>query len=473
MNMRRKNTILTLLINAVLIINMLTVNAFAAEPPDIKAKSGILIEREMGKVLYEKNADLKVYPASITKVLTAILFVENIPLDEIIVMGNEVNSVPWDSSKAGHLPGESILAENLLRALLIPSGNESACVAASAVAKKITKNPNMPYEEAEPFFADLMNKKANELGATHSNFKNPHGYHDDDHYTSARDIAIICRAAMEHEAIAKTVKELEYKGNGAGNKKTGDMKTAEYDWKTTNLLLMDYPYADGIKTGFTNQAGYCLSASAAKDGEKLIAIVFGEEEEKERWADTLDLFDYGFDNYDYETIQQKDAVLEAAELYDPKLGESKTMDMLGEDEFIGYFSKEELSRIEKEIIYKEHKIAIPEKNEEKDNEEEASESKIKLLLPIKEGDVLGTISYKLDNEVIFKGNIIASRDAEERTFKTDVQYYYRLFIDNAFTLKAIPGWIMIIAVLFLIISFFRGIRRRRRRRDLYTLRRRY
>lgn len=477
--MIKKRKIVAFILSFLMVFNFMAVLGFAEgeeEGPSIEitAEYAILIERNSGKVLYEKNADMRAYPASITKILTALVMIDYISMDEIVVSGNEVFKIPLDSSKAGHEAGESIIGENLLRGMIIPSGNETGCIIASAVAKKKTGNNDISYEEAEILFSALMNEKAEKIGAANSNFVNPHGYHDDNHYTTARDIALICREALKNENIFAIMGETEFTGNSAGSKKAPAMKTQDYNWRTTNLLITNgqyyYPNAKGIKTGFTTPAGYCLASYAEKDGKELIAVVL-KDEQAERWADTEALFEYGFNTYNYYDIQEKGSVIENLKIYDPMLGAEDNMDVVAEDQFTGFFAEKEFNRIESHVTYKQEYIAVPKNKNEAENK--STDLPIQLKAPIKKDEVIGTIQYTLDGKIVYQGSILASMEANERTYKTDIKYYAGLFKENAFTMKALPGWAMIIAVIVLIVSFVRHLRRKRRKRDKYTLKRRY
>ena len=160
----------------------------ADQAPELQAEAAILIEASSGTILYEKNATQKMYPASMTKMLTALVALDYFKPEDLIVVGSEINEVSLDSSKAGHELGETLTVENAIRGLIIPSGNDSANVVAAAVAKKAENDENMTFGKCEVVFTDLMNKKAEELGATNSHFANAHGYHSDDHYTCAHRV---------------------------------------------------------------------------------------------------------------------------------------------------------------------------------------------------------------------------------------------------------------------------------------------
>lgn len=170
-----------------LFMNIIPIAAQEVSLP-LQSEAVILIEEGTGKVLYEKNSNQKMYPASTTKVLTALIALENSDLNEVIKVGNEVYQVPLDASKAGHNPGDEITLKDLVTSLLLPSGNDSAFVIASHIAKKGTGNENLDINSAITQFANIMNERAKEIGVTNSNFVNPHGYHNENHYTTVYNI---------------------------------------------------------------------------------------------------------------------------------------------------------------------------------------------------------------------------------------------------------------------------------------------
>jgi len=429
---------------------------------ELSCESAILMEEKTGKILYAKNEDQRMYPASMTKILTALITLEHFSSDEIIVTGDEVNAIPSDSSLSGHTSGEYLLVENLIRGLIIPSGNETACVAAVAVVKKTQGVDRIDYPQAEIIFRQLMNQKAKELGVADSNFMNPHGYHDDEHYTTASDLALICRAAMQVPLIRQIAAEKAFSGNGAGESPNPAWKTRNYEWSTHNALLGDgeysYQYATGIKTGFTDQAGSCVAAAAVKDDTGLIAIVFNGTDSG-RWIDCKYLFDYGFNNFKHNTLQEKDQVLDKLVLGNSKLGESIFINALAEEEFSDFFSLEDLTRI-KHRVELDPELMFPVKEGIDD---------MLLRAPVEEKAVLGKVIYTLDGETIYEGNVLASRSAEARTRLTDMKYYFDRFKANAFSLKGIPYWIGIILVVVVIIIIITSISRRggRRKRGYY------
>ena len=453
--------------------------AAAAPAPIIIAETAILMDAETGKVLYGKDEHKRMFPASTTKILTALVALDYLRPEELIVIGSEIHNASMDSSRAGHIVGESILVENLIRALMLPSGSETSCVVALEVAKRATSNKELSYSNAEKIFADLMNKKAESLGAHNSSFVNPHGLHNPNHFTSAFDMALISNEVMKNDVFRKVVGEGAFNGNGAGLTPTddseeatteetaeGDILTQDYTWYNRNLLLFDptysYPYTTGIKTGFTDEAGDSLAASAKKNDKELIAVVFNATDPA-RWLDSAALFDYGFDNFNYELIQESDIVLDSIELQNYKLSEESTLELITNEEFGDIFSREQVNAIQHEIVFHSDFVV---KNEETDDDT------IRLKAPIAKGDTVAKITYTLHDTVLFEGDLLASRDVEERTLRSDFDYYLAEFQSLAFSWLAIPFWLAGLAVIFVIakiISFFNNRRNNHYRR----IRRRY
>lgn len=279
------------------------------EDPAIKATSAVLYDPESGTYLYEKDATTKRYPASTTKVMTALVVLENVQdlNEKVTVTEADFTGVEADSSKAGFLIGEEIPIIDLLYGLLLPSGNEAANTLARHVGGSIEG------------FVDMMNKRAAELGCTGTHFMNPNGLHDDDHYTTARDLGLIAAKAMENETFALIA-------NTAQKTLSETNKKAEHGNKalkvfTTNMLIFSrndpnyYAYAKGIKTGHTSQAGYCLIAAAEKKGGMLISVVLGCEKPKGSsqpisFSETKRLFNWGFENFESRTLIEKGATLD-------------------------------------------------------------------------------------------------------------------------------------------------------------------
>ncbi len=254
------------------------------------ATSAILIEADSGEVVFEKNADQIMFPASTTKILTVYLGLTigktNNMLDEIITISEEAANLPEGSSTIPLSAGETIRFEDLLYATMIRSGNEGA----NAIAETISGSV--------PDFMDLMNQTVNYMGCTSTHFTNPHGLHDEQHYTTARDMAIIAREAMKNSTFRQIAASTSYalpKSNMYRARTLRNSENALMNQGDNNNKYF-YPYADGIKTGFTNEAGRCFVGSASKNGVSLISVVFYSSSTG-RWTDTKKLMEYGFSQY--------------------------------------------------------------------------------------------------------------------------------------------------------------------------------
>lgn len=426
--------------------------------PNVTAETAILIEKSTGRIIYGKDINKKMYPASMTKILTALVTLEYFDPTALITVGNEINEVNLDSSKAGHEKGETLTVENLIRGLIIPSGNDSANVLAAAVAKKVENNENLTYAECEKKFAELMNEKAKALGAKNSHFSNPHGYHNDSHYTTAYDMSLIASAALDNEIIKKIAGEQSFEGNGAGNnnENSTNMITNDYSWKSHNLLITgseySYQYATGIKTGFTDEAGDCLTASAEKDGTTLIAVLFNSEDPN-RWLDAKNLFEFAFENYSLTDLQEAASPVEQVKLENHNRLNGDTLDAVVKENIKAYVTKDELDKIEKNTNY----------NEELTAENDGENSEIKLNAPISKDEKIGTVSFELDGKALEEADIYAASDIEKRTILSTVKFFFKDLKDKIFTVKGLIISVIIILVLAIIFLIFRGIRRRRNR----------
>ena len=265
--------------------------------PVISAESAILIDQKSGKILYQKNAHTQLYPASTTKILTALLALEYGDLDDVVTVGNEIQLVQPASSKAGLFMGQEIRLSDLLYGLMLPSGNDAAYTIAVYVAGKVNPDEELRSKEAVSLFVYLMNKKARSLGALESHFENPDGYHNVNHYSTAADLSAIAQAAMQYPFFRRVAATESYHYRSQESN-TADSQQQNFSWKNTNLLLdQQSPYYDpavtGLKTGHTKEAGYCLVASVARNNRKLIAVVL-KASETGVWTDTRELLDFGF-----------------------------------------------------------------------------------------------------------------------------------------------------------------------------------
>jgi serine-type D-Ala-D-Ala carboxypeptidase (penicillin-binding protein 5/6) len=266
------------------VVNLNFSHPFAADM-SIKGVAGVLMDEGSGKILYAKNENKRLYPASTTKILTALIALEKGNLNDQVKVGTEVTMKTNDESTAGLRQGQVVPLKVLLRAMLLPSGNDAARTIAVYIAKKDSGNSNMNPEEGIRYFANLMNRKAKEVGATHSHFINPHGLHNPNHYSTAKDLAFIAREARKNLVFREIVSEEAYKNSSFTFYNRNELVNRSSD----NF----FQGADGIKTGFTDQAGHCLVSSATRDGKNLISVVLHSSKEGV-YSDSTALLEYGF-----------------------------------------------------------------------------------------------------------------------------------------------------------------------------------
>lgn len=342
------------------------------DPPAVTAPSAILIDALTGKVLYEKNADERRYPASTTKVMTGLLAVEYGKLDETVTIGKNPPLVEIGSSQIYLVPGEQLTMEQLLYALMLESANDAAV----AIAEQISGS----VEE----FAKLMNNRAKELGAVNTNFVNPNGLHDDNHYTTARDLAMIAKHAMTLDKFRNVVKEVKYTipKTNKQDERNYITNSNKLIWKTYDKFR--YEYATGIKTGYTVKANQCLVGGAKKGDMELISVVMGAEGQN-IYSDTVALFEYGFANFKNVDILKKDQIVTTVAV---KEGEEK-INLLASEDFSLMLSQAEEDKVRTEIKTKED-----------------------LKEPIKKGEVLGEMLIYLEGKEVKSIDLLSSVEIE-------------------------------------------------------------
>lgn len=252
----------------------------------IEGKAALLLEAESGKVLYAKNDSMRLFPASTTKILTALLAIEHGNLDDRITVGKEAMLKTSGESTAWLKQGQTLTLRELLAGLMLPSGNDAARTIAIYTAKKQMGNSQASGEEALDYFVEMMNKKAKALGANDSHFMNPHGLHHPNHYSTAHDLGLIAMAAMGNQSFKEIVSSRVFRDEAI-------------TYENRNQLLDDkspfyFDGANGIKTGFTDEAGYCLISSAERNGKKVIAVVL-KSTKNSVWNDSIVLLEKGFE----------------------------------------------------------------------------------------------------------------------------------------------------------------------------------
>ena len=258
----------------------------------LQSKYAIVYDVQADEVLFAKNADQKCFPASTTKSLTASVILDNAPEDFQFTAGDELDFVNPESSLAFINKGNVLDLEMTIDALMLPSGNDASYMAAANMGRYIADDDSLSPEQAVQTFVDEMNKTARLLGAENTHFTAPDGFHDDDHYTTVLDMLKITLYAMDKpKLMASVAKQSTY---------TTFITGEEVSWTNSNKLIQEssgdcyYMYAYGMKTGMTDQSGYCVVATARRFDHDIVCLVFGADASDVRWNETISLLDAAF-----------------------------------------------------------------------------------------------------------------------------------------------------------------------------------
>lgn len=251
----------------------------------------VLYDETHSSILYSRAALDRCYPASLTKLMTASVLAENSTADETFTVGTELSLVDPESSKAGLKAGYQLTRDQVLDALLLPSGNDTAYTIAAHVGRKVSNNPSLTDIEAVRAFVDLMNQTAQKIGATNTHFVNPDGIHSNDHYTCANDMLLIAENARKFDCLKTSMAKYSVKYNILSGQSVA--------WTNSNEVINPnsayyFNGANGMKTGFTDQAGHNLVVSAQRNGVQLIAVIMGGPNKESDWKDADDLLKEAF-----------------------------------------------------------------------------------------------------------------------------------------------------------------------------------
>lgn len=417
------------------------VSAAREDEPPIRSNVALLCEAETGEILYEKNIHQKAFPASTTKIMTALLALENCEMDEpVTVTRDALNTVTPGSSIAGLQNGEVLTMYEMLECLLVASGNDAASVIAAHIGGSVEQ------------FVAMMNKRSEELGCTGTHYTNPSGLHDENHYTTAEDLFKVTQEAMKHQEFMDIV----------GSAQVVIPETNKVDhpryFNNTNQLISQavtsenlYSKATGIKTGHTTPAGYCLVSSAEDQDCTLIAVVLGGyiDEDTGRnysYVDSINLFLWGFSHFSYRTIVSSSDLVTELEI-----------SLAREQDFVILRAAEDVTAF---------------LHEDDDLDELFTKSisvRENITAPVESGEVLGTMTILRGTEVYARVDLVAMNTVE----RSEGLYYFEQI--SAFFAK--PGVRALVALLFaallLYIAFViiynkrrRNINRRKRKRGL-------
>ena len=399
--------------------------ASSKDEPELEATTAILIDARTGEILFSKNENVQMAPASMTKIMTALLAIENLDMDTVVTIDDET---PYTNGNIIYMhKGEKLTVEQLLKAMMVTSANDCAVALAKTMSGTVRD------------FSNLMNGKAKELGAENTNFVNPNGLDKKKHMSTAYDMAMIAKEAMKNDTFREIVAMTEYTVPKTNKNKKRQLYT-------TNRLLSDkhndinvngeyrkpyYKNAIGIKTGYTPVAQGCLCAAAEKNGTELISVVM-HSSDFGRFADTIALFEYGFANYATYNVYDKGETVETIKVKGGKPAAVKTV--------TEYYAAANLKKSEsrdivsKDIVWND-----------------------KIVAPIAKGTVVGQVKVYKDKELVTTTNIVAADKVEEGMFSFlyngHVAYPGRLALLIAVT---------VLTLLAIAIVVIRGANRRKR-----------
>ena len=391
MNKRIKKIIISMIFIAIIMTNCIFV--YATNDLNVDAKASLIIEENSGKVIHEDNSNVQNYPASVTKILTAILTLENCELtDTVTVSKTAISNIPSGYVIAPLFVGEQMSVEDLLYALMLKSANDAAYVLAEHVGGSVEG------------FSEMMNKKAEELGCKNTHFVNPNGIHNSNHYTTAYDMYLIARYAMKNEEFVKIVSTYQH-ALSATNKYSKNDRLM----KNTNAFVNPSSrYYDenvkGIKTGTTLQAGNCLITSTSKNGFVVITVILGAKTSESKFSETKKMMNYAFDNYEFTQIHKKGDVIKNIEV-EKATKETKSLNLVISDDIKAINNiKIKAEEIEPEISLNDEIIA-----------------------PISKGQELGTIKYTVDG-LEYKAKLLAENDVIKKTYYVEILLGIGVFI---------------------------------------------
>lgn len=385
---RKIKTILIFTISFIIInLSIINLDVYANAPFEVDAKSAILIDANTGIIIYEKNSQEKLRPASITKVMVLLLAMESIEsgkikLDDKVQVSE--NASGMGGSQVYLEVNELIDVESLLRAISVRSGNDAAVAIGEHIAG------------TEETFIKMMNDKAKKLGMKNTNFMNCTGLDDDNHYTTAYDITLMSRELLKYPKIHNWL------SLWMTSIMVGKEKDVKQELVNTNKLIRFYKGANGIKTGYTSKSKYCLAASAKRGNLKLISVVLGCDTSNIRFRESRKLLDYGFANYDSIPICKKGDVI--SNLHVSK-GKIDNIDIIAKEDLNILIKKGQSKDIEKEILLPKY-----------------------ISSPINKGDSVGRLDVKLDGKKVGKVELTIKKDIEKANVLIMLKKIFKKFL---------------------------------------------
>ena len=463
-----KRRLLLILLALLMLLQSLPASAATPSDYDIKHPENLVedflygkacgaFDAATGRVLFSKNADSVVYPASTTKIMTLLLAIESgIPLNQKIIIPAEASNIPSDSSVVPVTPGEEMTFQDLLYGFHLKSGNDAAIAIALLVSGD------------EKTFVNMMNARAGELGCTSTHFANPHGYHTDSHYTTVNDMAKIAMEALKNETFRQIVSTSVYN--------MGPTNFRENLVVQNGYALMDsssvYYREDciGVKSGFTKKAGNCFVGAGERSGLTVLTLSMnsGTGSTEYRWIDTIRLLKYGYLQYDFIPLDSFLSALSAS------YSSLNIENAANNDAANGVLSLElkQLNDVEYEIpVFKDTESYYATLSELRNNT--TVEWKEDLRAPIEAGEVMGTMTVTIDEDTYISASLVATRSVAARPEPLALKDIFPfLAVCDILAVRIILIAVVLLILLLMILNLRHRARERRRKRELYERRRR-
>lgn len=410
--------------------------AILPKDPEILAKAALLVDVETDAIAYAKNEHQQLYPASLTKVMTALLVLEAIEdgklsmEDELTATETALGGLPADGSSANIKVGEIMTVRNLMYCMLVVSANEACDILAEAISGSVGA------------FVQLMNERAKQLGCANTHFVNPNGLHDAQHYTSAWDMYLITKAAMEHEDFMTICDTANVVIPATNMSKERNYWTTNHLLSTWRVIGYRNKEAHGIKTGSTSDAGHCLISSAARGDLHFVSVILGAERVEENgvgnlrsFSETTRMFNYGFENYTYKTIIESKHPVQEIPV--------------------------SLSELDHVTIHpaKDIEVLIPVGLEPEHLERTITLNASPVEAPVAAGDVLGTLTLHYAGKEYATVDLLASHDVEASRMLVLMRDVQLFLSKTSVHIAAIA--IVVLLVLLLLWSILRKRRRHR------------
>ena len=424
---------------------------------NLYAEAAVLVDAENGDVLFAKNAKQRMYPASTTKVMTLLLALESgVAMDTTIVIPQQAMDIPADSSLIPVFPGDMMTFRDLLYGFMLTSGNDGA----NAIAVMVNGS-------VEGFVA-RMNKRAQELGCEDTHFANPHGYHDENHYSTPLDLARITCEAVKLDAFRKIVSSPFYTMTIQRGKNTLETRVSN----TNSMLKSDNPYyyvdCIGVKTGYHSAAGHCFIGAAERDGVRLVTVDMKTVGNVEKWVDTIRLFNYGFTRYTGYTMEEmytfaggRIATLKVSNAIstDPNGGMlAPRIAQISDPDYVRMVENDNVAAMDRAIDDFVSRCELTITSD--------------MVAPLSEGEIIGKLRYVDQSGKVITAMLVSDREIPEQPPKVGLTDFFPFLREFESPLVVLLAAVLILLVVMLLIAAgVRSARKEKRRKRIYEARR--